>query len=95
METKSRKRRPKIARLTSVSRCGVEIGKLYRLMRCGELNTSDGMRMVQSLLGLKACLETSEIEARIKALEETITNRNQSFKPRVVPFTDKPGSDAG
>jgi len=42
--------------------CGVEIGKLYRLMRRGDLDTIEGVRMTQVLLGLKQCLEYSNIE---------------------------------
>jgi hypothetical protein len=85
METPKRKRRPKICRLTSVARCGVEIGKLYRLMRCGELATVDGMRMAQTLLALKACLETTELERRLSELEMALAVRErQPYKPRLA-----------
>jgi hypothetical protein len=83
METKKRNRGPKIARLTSVARCGVEIGKLYRLMRRGELKTFDGLRMCQTLLGLKACLETTALEERIAELEMTLSHRES------VPFRQR------
>jgi hypothetical protein len=72
MERRPRVRGPKIAKLTSVARCGVEIGKLYRLMRRGELSTSDGLRMTNCLLGLKACLESSEIERRLESIEKAL-----------------------
>jgi hypothetical protein len=72
---KSRKKSVRIPRLNSVARVGAEIGKLYRLMRHEELNTPDGKRMVESLLALKACLETSEIETRLKAIEEAVIGK--------------------
>jgi hypothetical protein len=68
-EKPKRLRGPKIPRLTSVARIGAEIGKLYRLMRREELNTSDGKRMAEVLLAMKSCLETAEIEAKIAELE--------------------------
>ena len=52
---------------------GVEIGKLYRLMRRGDLDTIEGVRMTQVLLGLKQCLEYSDIEQRMLALEAALT----------------------
>ena len=68
----ARTRGPKICKLTSVAMCGVEIGKLYRLMRRGDLDTIEGVRMTQVLLGLKQCLEYSEIEKRILELEAAL-----------------------
>ena len=62
--------------------CGVEIGKLYRLMRRGDLDTIEGVRMTQVLLGLKQCLEYSDIEQRMLALEAALAN--QADQP--VPF---------
>jgi hypothetical protein len=81
METKKRVRGPKIAKLTSVARCGVEIGKLYRLMRRGDLGTCDGLRMVQALLGLKACLETSEIERQVAEIKAALANSSMARRP--------------
>jgi hypothetical protein len=83
---KPRKRSVRIPRLNSVARVGAEIGKLYRLMRHEELNTPDGMRMVQTLLGLKACLETCEIETRLKAIEEAVNGRKPPVK--LLSFPD-------
>jgi hypothetical protein len=84
-----RKRSVRIPRLNSVARVGLEIGKLYRLMRQEELNTPDGMRMVQTLLGLKACLETSEIETRLKAIEEAVNGKKPPVKLLSFPNTEK------
>jgi hypothetical protein len=48
------KQRVRIGRLTNVGMVGIEIARIYREVR-------DGMRMVQMSLGLKSCLETSEL----------------------------------
>jgi hypothetical protein len=83
MERRPRVRGPKIGRLTSVAMCGVEIGKLYRLMRRGELDTIEGVRMTQVLLGVKACLEYSNIEQRIAELEAQLAAQAEQ---QPVPF---------
>jgi hypothetical protein len=57
------KKRIMIGRLTSVGRVGIEIGRIYRLCRRGELESQLGMRLVQILLGLKSCLETAGMES--------------------------------
>jgi len=76
----------KIPKLTSVARVGAEIGKLYRLMRREELNTPDGKRMVETLLALKACLEVSEIEARLQRIEESVHGKKPPVK--LLSFPD-------
>jgi hypothetical protein len=54
-------------------------------MRRGDLDPSDGLKMVQSLLANKSCHEAAEIEQRLDDLEETIARgRPTSFKPRIV-----------
>jgi hypothetical protein len=42
-------------------------------MRRGELETIEGLRMTHVLLGLKACLEQSEVERRLDAIEQHVT----------------------
>lgn len=86
-ENPKRIRGPRIPRLTSVARIGAEIGKLYRLMRREELNTADGKRMAEVLLGMKACLETSQIEAKIAELEAAVAAQQDNvtpFRPKAV-----------
>jgi hypothetical protein len=75
MERKPRPRGPRIPHLTSVARCGVEIGKLYRLMRRGGLDTLEGLRMCQCSLGLKAGLEQSEVEKRLDEIEAFVSKQ--------------------
>jgi hypothetical protein len=87
METKKRQRGLRIPKLTSVARCGAEIGKLYRLMRNEKLSTADGKRMCDCLLALKECLETTEIERKIAELEAAIAAQRDNvthFRPKVV-----------
>jgi hypothetical protein len=45
-------------------------------MRCGEVTTSDGKRMVESLLALKGCLEAPEIEKRVRNLEDAVFGKS-------------------
>jgi hypothetical protein len=82
MEDKSQVR---IGRLTSVGMVGIEIGRVYRKTRRGEIATADGMRLVQMLLGLKACHESSEIERRLAEIEEAMNSADVvPFRPRSV-----------
>jgi hypothetical protein len=77
MEDKAKVR---IGRLTSVGMVGIEIGRVYRKVRHGEINSADGNRMVQMLMGLKSCLETADIERRVAEMEAALTPSS------VVPF---------
>ena len=81
--------KPQIVRLTSVARVGVELGKIYRAMRCRTMPIADGVRMATVLLGLKACLETSEIERRIEEVEALIAARLATDKTSLVHFRPK------
>ena len=79
------KAKVRIGRLTSVGRVGIEIGRLYRLARRGEIETLEAFRLAQVLLGLKACLESSEFERRVAELEAAVAQREpEHFRPKVV-----------
>ena len=79
------KAKVRIGRLTSVGRVGIEIGRLYRLARRGEIDTLEAFRLAQVLLGLKACLESSEFERRVAELEVAIAHKEpEHFRPKVV-----------
>lgn len=73
-EREIKRRGPKICRLTR--RVGNEVGRIYRAMRQGKIETVDGWRMVQALLAMKSCLETAEIEKRLAAIEEALLSRD-------------------
>jgi hypothetical protein len=83
MEDKTKVR---IGPLTSVGRVGIEIGRLYRKARRGEIETIEAYRLTQCLLGLKACLESSEIEQRLADLETALlaTHHGSANRPRLV-----------
>ena len=79
------KAKVRIGRLTSVGMVGVEIGRLYRLARRGEIDALEAFRLAQVLLGLKACLESSEFERRVAELEVAVAQREpEHFRPKVV-----------
>ena len=86
METKERKRRVKIGRLTSVGRVAIELGRLYRQARHGEVETIEAYRLATILSAMAKCLETSEFERRLAEMETTIAQREavEHFRPKVA-----------
>jgi hypothetical protein len=81
MQAKSKVR---IGRLTSVGRVGIEIARLYRCARRGEIETIEAYRLASVLSVLKSCLEASEVERRLEELEAAVSAREQPFRPRIV-----------
>ena len=77
------KSKVRIGRLTSVGMVGIEIGRLYRLARRGEIETIEAYRLAQVLQVLKACLETTEIEQRLAEIEAAVLAR-ETYKPRLA-----------
>ena len=77
------KSKVRIGRLTSVGMVGIEIGRLYRLARRGEIETIEAYRLAQVLQVLKACLETTEIEQRLAEIEAAVLAR-ENYKPRLA-----------
>lgn len=74
-----------ICPLDSVQNVGIEIARVYRKVKKGEINTSDGYRMVMILSVLKSCLESSALEQRLVALEaQADTAMVHHFRPKVV-----------
>ena len=73
--------------LTSVQNVGIEIARIYRKTKRGEISTPDGYRMVQMLAVLKACLESSEFERRLTEMEAAVAQRDNNvthLRPKVV-----------
>jgi hypothetical protein len=86
MKATERKRRVQIGKLTSVGRVAIEIGRLYRHARRGEIDTIEAYRLA-SVLGVMAkCLETTEFESRISEMEAAIVSggNEQHFRPKVA-----------
>ena len=68
-----------------MGRVGIEFGRLYRLARRKEVDTLEAFRLTQVLLGLKACLESSEFERRVAELGAAVSQREpERFRPKVV-----------
>jgi hypothetical protein len=72
--------------LTTVQNVGIEIARIYRRTKRGEISTPDGYRMVQMLAVLKMCLETCEIEKKVAEIEAALAARDNvaAFKPKAV-----------
>jgi hypothetical protein len=66
----------RIGRLTSINRVCIELGRLYRAARTGKLPSADASRMATILLGMKACMETSEFEQRLIEIEIALAQRS-------------------
>ncbi len=60
----------RIGRLDSVGRVIGEMGRVYRHMRRGEVDTLDGSRLVNVLTAMRQAMQEEEFERRIRALEE-------------------------
>jgi hypothetical protein len=74
----------RIGRLSSVGRVGIELGRVYRAARLGKINTSDASRLATVLLGLKACLESTEVERRLELIEKALEEPSN-----VTPFRSR------
>ena len=84
----SEKAKVRVGPLKTLGRISSEIARVYRETRRNELSTTDGMRLVQMLIGLKTSLEAGDIEQQIAELRELVTNGPktdiQSFRPKLV-----------
>ena len=71
--------------LTTVQNVGIEIARIYRKTKRGEISTPDGYRLVQMLAVLKSCLESATLEQRLSELEAVVAQgEHQHFRPRMV-----------
>ena len=61
---------PRRIRLRSLDSVAVELAKVYRGMRNGEIRPEDGSRFAFVLTSLGKVLEASSLERRIAALEQ-------------------------
>jgi hypothetical protein len=73
----------RIGPLTSIGRVGIEIARVYRKTRRKEIASADGMRLVQMLLGLKACHESTETERRLEQIEVALQTLLQT-RPQLL-----------
>jgi hypothetical protein len=70
--------------LTSIQNVSIEMSKVYRRTKRGEINSADGYRMVMMLAALKQCLESREFERRLTEMEAAI-NKTGSDVVRFIP----------
>jgi hypothetical protein len=60
-----------------------ELSRVYRDMRVGILNTSDGTRLAYVLAVMARLVEQTEDESRIEALEEIVREGTQTCLKRI------------
>ena len=80
-----KKRRMRIGRLTTIGQVAAELGRLYRHARWGEIPVADASRLAAILSAMRQCLEASELERRISAMEAAI-DIAKTIPSSVVPF---------
>jgi hypothetical protein len=82
MSTTVRQRRHRVGKLSNSTMVSVEIARIYRQCRRGEMDTSEGYRYANILSILAKCLEQSSIEQRMAELEAALTaqSETQPFK---------------
>ena len=56
--------------LTSVGHCRAELATVYRQARLGQIQLADATKLAFVLVSLSRMIETSELEARVLALEK-------------------------
>ena len=61
---------PKGIKLKSIDDVRVEMASVYRGMKSGVIETSDGTKLVYVLSAIAKAIEVHDIEQRIKLLEE-------------------------
>jgi hypothetical protein len=87
-EIPMRQRGPKITRLADIEDVQVELRKLYRAGRRGEIQTQDMTRLSSVLMQLVATIRDSALEQRMAGLEEQIQKaidvKRENWRPRAV-----------
>jgi hypothetical protein len=80
------KRGPRIGQLTSVGRVAIEVGRIYRAARRGDIDSIEAYRLASVLSVMAKCLETTAFEQRIAELEGILAQQRkaESFRPRIV-----------
>lgn len=63
------KEKIRIGPLDSIGGVLRELGRVYREARRGQLATDEASRLVTVLREMRCCIEGSEVEARLRALE--------------------------
>ena len=64
------KKKKRVGKLDTLGGVLTEMGRVYREMRNKELDTLEGSRLVSALTQIRGTLELSELELRLRILEE-------------------------
>ena len=72
---------PKGIKLKSIDDVRVEMASVYRGMKAGSIETSDGTKLVYVLSAIAKAIETHDIEKRIKLLEAGETGGQRKLEP--------------
>jgi hypothetical protein len=73
-----------IQQLDSVEMVRRELRRVYRSLKCEGLDPRRGMAMVATLREIRACIESIEIETRIRMLEaRTISESPSLLQPPI------------
>jgi hypothetical protein len=70
----------RIGRLQTLRDIAIECGKLYRRAARGKISSADASRQASILAVMRQCIESSDTEQRLEALERAAS------QPNVVPF---------
>jgi hypothetical protein len=71
----------RVGKLSNSTMVSVEIARIYRQCRRGEMDTSEGYRYANILSILAKCLEQSNLEQRLAELEAALAAQSdQPFK---------------
>jgi hypothetical protein len=76
---------------TTIARVGEELGRIYRRMRHGTIDTLDGWRIAQVLMAKAECIELETLQGRVGAGEIVVQVARYSppaLEPINVSSTD-------
>jgi hypothetical protein len=72
------------ARLKTIQDVGIEMARVYRRCKGGEMPTAEGYRMVMMLAALKQCLESSDLRGLRHLLDMDRVHHDQELERRIV-----------
>lgn len=72
---------PKGIKLKTIDDVRVEMASVYRGMKSGKIETSDGTKLVYVLTAIAKAIETHDIEKRIELLEAGDTGGQRKLTP--------------
>jgi hypothetical protein len=92
VDAKKPKQGPRCGRIDNLGGVASEIARIYRAARHKRLDSVEAYRLSSILALLAKCLEASEVERRLAAIEDAVLGR-QRFQPKVITFA--PAKDEG